>query len=172
MRKVLIVVDMLKDFVAGGKLAVDATKDIIDNIVNRVAEYRAAGYTVIFLCDSHEKDDLEFKRFPEHAVEGTPGADVIEELKAGAFDNDIIIRKKRYSGFYNTSLSEVLRVMKAEVIEVCGCVTEICVMDTVGGLANRDYETVVHRNCVAGLSVDGHNFALNRMAAIYGTIII
>lgn len=171
MTKVLLVVDMLKDFV-NGKLTVDAVKGIIDNIMNRVAEYRAAGYTVIFLCDSHAKDDLEFKRFPEHAVEGTPGAEVIDELKAGSSENDIIIKKTRYSGFYNTPLSEVLRVMKTDVVEVCGCVTEICVMDTVGGLANRDYETVVHRNCVAGLNVDDHNHALNRMAALYGTIII
>jgi nicotinamidase-related amidase len=58
------------------------------------------------------------------------------------------------------------------VIEVAGVCTSICDMDTVGDLANRDYATVIHRNCVADFDQDMHNMALKRMASLYGTEII
>lgn len=179
MRKFLIVVDMLNDFINQyGLLYCGPTASaIVPYVKARVDEYREAGLSIIFLCDDHAKDDKEFERFPKHAVEGTEGSLIIKELGSyGAKNKEYTVKKARYSGFYDTNLDNVLMTagLSAEnsIVEVCGVCTNICVMDTVGDLANRDYATVVHRNCVADFDPEMHEMALKRMNVLYGTEII
>jgi nicotinamidase-related amidase len=44
-------------------------------------------------------------------------------------------------------------------------------MDTVGGLANRDYRIMVPRAGVADFDADAHHHALDRMERLYGATI-
>jgi len=46
------------------------------------------------------------------------------------------------------------------------------VMDTVGGLANRDYPISVPVKGVADFDAEFHEFALKRMAQLYGARMI
>ena len=178
MKKALIVVDMLNDFIwADGALYCGPTADaIVPNVLGRIVEYRKAGLPIFFLADNHAADDKEFKKFPPHCVKGTEGAQIIDVLKFGDSENDFFMPKTRYSGFYGTHLAATMLSQGLDptesVIEVCGVCTSICVMDTVGDLANRDYATVVHRNCVADFDPEMHEMALKRMAALYGATII
>jgi len=182
MKKLLIVVDMLNDFChEDGVLSKSIDRDvlyaglIIDNIANRVEVYRADEYPIIWLCDSHAKDDKEFNRFPPHAIKDTWGAEIIAQynpisIKSSTFE--MIMPKTRYSGFYGTNLEYQLFRLSPTEVEVVGVCTSICVMDTVGGLANRDYDTVVHMNCIADFNPAAHMAAIDRMASLYGAIII
>jgi nicotinamidase-related amidase len=61
---------------------------------------------------------------------------------------------------------------KDTVVEVVGVCTSICVSDTIGDLANQDYATVIHRNCVADFDQEMHDMAIKRMSNLYGTEII
>ena len=83
-----------------------------------------------------------------------------------------MIPKKRYSGFYGTDLEHVLKSADVDEVEVVGVCTSICVMDTVGGLANRDYKTTVPVKGVADFDPEMHQFSLKRMEKIYGADII
>lgn len=177
MNKALIVVDMLNDFVKpdGALFCGPDAQAIVRLVKARVDEYREAGLPVIFLADAHEENDIEFQRFPKHCVAGTEGAKVIDILDF-QLGRDALITKTRYSGFYGTTLEFTLMthfgVNPADsVIEVVGLCTSICVMDTVGGLANRDYPIVIHRNCVADFDPEMHKMALKRMETLYGATI-
>lgn len=177
MKKVLIIVDMLHDFInkEGALCCGTTSQEIVRNITGRLKEYRESKLPVIFLADAHIKDDLEFERFPEHCVAGTQGAEIIPEL--AMIKGEALVHKTRYDGFYETSLDVTLALHfnlepMFSVIEVCGVCTSICVMDTVGQLANRDYDIVVHRNCVADFDQEMHGFALKRMEVLYGATII
>ena len=166
--KALIVVDMLNDFVdeKGALYCGKQSRAIIPFIQERLNLFRKNKGLVVFLQDSHQKDDKEFELFPEHCVTGTWGNQIIAELSPQAGEK--IIPKTRYSGFYGTALEEVLLdngVSEAEVVGVC---TSICVMDTVGGLANRDYRITVPIKGVADFDSDFHEFALKRMKQLYG----
>jgi len=181
MSNILIVVDMLNDFVhKDGTLFFPAGSNIIKYVGDRVEHYIKSKQRIIFLCDAHNKDDKEFDRFPEHAVKDTWGARVVDELFNIALDHYLEIRydtvdmiyKKRYSGFYGTSLESELNIYKPDTVEVAGVCTSICVMDTVGGLANRDYKIVVHTEAVADFDNEAHKFALDRMDKLYGAKII
>lgn len=177
MKKILIVVDMLNDFINedGALYCGQTARDIVPHIKARINEYHENNYPIIFLADQHLENDLEFIRFPKHCVHGTYGAQVIKELPYNKTMHSLV-GKTRYSGFYDTALDIVLsphwKASIDTVIEVCGVCTSICVMDTVGGLANRDYPTVIHRNCVADFDDEMHKMSLKRMNVLYGTEII
>ncbi|KKM94060.1 hypothetical protein LCGC14_1202200 [marine sediment metagenome] len=171
MDKALLVIDMLNDFVhPQGTLYFPQGEAIIPNIDAKIIRYRTEGNLIVYICDSHDLDDKEFDRFPPHAVKGTSGAAVIFEL--APLQNEMIVEKQRYSGFYNTNLINFLRRVDNPIVEVVGVCTSICVMDTVGGLVNRDYKVVVPRDCVADFDQEMHEFALKRMKNIYGAEIV
>ena len=182
MKKVLIVVDMLNDFChKDGVLAISPitnelyAKSAIDTVKTTVEEYRSNNDVIIWLADSHDENDKEFDRFPPHAIRGTWGGKVIDELRPEEINNstfEMLMPKTRYSGFYGTDLEYQLMRLNPELVEVVGVCTSICVMDTVGGLANRDYKVKVYKDGVADFDPAGHEAALARMSGLYGAEIV
>ena len=176
MNKVLIVVDMLNDFLKpdGGLYCGPTAEAIIPGVKAKVQEYVDNGDLILFVSDAHDELDLEFERFPKHCVAGTEGAELIDELKdiVAGYDSYEVIKKTRYSGFYDTELDAALKFDPAELAEVVGICTSICVMDTVGGLANRDYNINVYKDMVADFDSEMHEMALKRMVALYGANLI
>lgn len=172
-KKALLVIDMLNDFVReGAPLEVPNTRKVIPSIKREVERTRKAGEPVIYVCDSHEPDDKEFRRFgwPPHAVKGTVGAQVVRELKPS--NSDIIIEKTTYSGFYNTKLENTLKTLGIDTLRLTGCVTHICVMFTASDAVLRGYEVEVVSDGVAGLSDEDHDAALRIMKSVMGARIV
>lgn len=167
-KKAFIIVDMLNDFIdkKGALYCGDTVEPIIPFIQNRLEAFRKPGNLVIYLQDSHDKNDKEFERFPPHCVAGTWGNEIIQEL--APMPEDKMIPKKRFSGFYGTELENILETAGIDEVEVVGVCTSICVMDTVGGLANRDYNITVPVRGVADFDQEFHEFALKRMKRLYG----
>jgi len=182
MKKLLVVVDMLNDFCdAEGVLATSPitnkvyAKPIIDAVKSMVEEFRLNNDIIIWLADAHDEDDKEFDRFPKHAVRNTWGGEVISVLRPVTItvsDFEYLTTKTRYSGFYRTNLKTLLKFIKPTEVTVVGVCTSICVMDTVGGLANRDYNIIVPKNAVADFDPDAHKNALARMEGLYGAKIV
>jgi nicotinamidase/pyrazinamidase len=167
-KKALIIVDMLNDFVdeKGALYCGDTARLIIPFIQEKLMVYRNRENLVIYLQDAHDEDDKEFEKFPKHSVTGTWGSEVIPELSPQT--GETVISKKRYSGFYGTDLENVLKSADVDEVAVVGVCTSICVMDTVGGLANRDYNITVPVKGVADFDPEMHQFSLKRMEKIYG----
>ena len=167
----LIIVDMLNDFIdeKGALYCGQSANDIIPFVRERLDAHRHQGSLVVYLQDAHKEDDLEFEKFPKHCVAGTWGSQIIDVLAPR--DNERVLAKTRYSGFYGTDLEAVLADFGPAEVEVVGVCTSICVMDTVGGLANRDYHIIVPAAGVADFDSDAHRFALQRMERLYGAAV-
>ena len=126
-----------------------------------------AGSHLLFISDHHDPDDLEFQVFPVHCVKGTEEPEVIPEL--AEFVNDFnLVPKNRYSGFYNTDLSQRLERLKPDKLVVCGVCTDICVLHTTSDARNRDYQVEVPADCVATFDPDAHQWALRHLQTILG----
>lgn len=168
--KILIVIDMMKDFInENGKLYIGETgKQIVPPIFDRVLTYRKeeVNVPIIYVCDNHDENDAEFKRFPAHCVKGTTGAEVIDCIRPQ--EDEIVINKNRYSGFYGTQLDFWLEKLKPKTIEIVGCCTDICVLHTVEELCNRDMNVIVYKNEVATFNQNAHAFALSHMEKVLG----
>lgn len=167
----LIVVDMLNDFIdeKGALYCGQSARDIISFVRLRLEAHRRAGSLVVYLNDAHAKVDREFEKFPPHCVAGTWGSRIIDALAPQSGER--VLPKTRYSGFYGTDLERILADYDPEEVEVVGVCTSICVMDTVGGLANRDYRTIVPCAGVADFDAEAHRYALKRMERLYGATI-
>lgn len=172
MGKALIIVDMLNDFVKkdGALYCGQTVGDIIPPIKRRLVENREKSNLIIYLQDCHSPDDVEFNRFPPHAIVNTLGSEIISELTPKK--DDIVIKKRRYNGFYGTDLDVILWTNKITIVEIVGVCTSICIMDTVGELVNRDIETIVPVSCVADFDPEMHRMALIRMKNLYGCTIV
>jgi len=165
----LLIIDMLNDFVLqGSPLEVPDTREIIRPIQDKIQNARGKSIPIIYLCDSHEKNDKEFVRmgWPPHALAGSMGAQVIDSLKPSSQDR--IIAKKSYSGFFATDLDKVLKEGKISKLLVTGCVTNICVLYTVADAVQRGYSVTVFKDCVAALNQEEHAFALQQMQEVLG----
>jgi len=167
MARAVLVVDMLRCFLEEGyPLYVgDKARRIIPNIQRLLDQELKHGSRIFFICDRHDPDDLEFRMFPPHCIEGTPEAELIPELAGYSGE---IIPKKRYSSFFNTPLGEQLAQLKPDKLIVCGVLTDICILHTVADARNRDYEVEVPVDCVASSDERAHCFTLEHMEKVLG----
>jgi nicotinamidase-related amidase len=170
--KALFVIDMLKDFINkdGALYCGEPCRKIIPFVKEKIDEFHKNGSLVVFICDSHKEDDLEFKVFPKHGVAGTPGAKIIDELPVSK--DDVIIKKTRYSSFFGTNLDDVLKEKSISEVHVVGVCTSICIMDTVGGLRDRDYKVIVYKDGTADFDERAYQFSVERMEKIYAAKVI
>jgi nicotinamidase-related amidase len=173
-RKALLIIDMLNDFVLqGSPLEVPDAQVIIPNIQRQVTMARKNNtMSVIYICDSHDHNDQEFIRmgWPPHALAGSKGAQVVDSLEPSPRDR--VILKKSYSGFFETALDSVLKEADIQELLVTGCVTNICVMYTVADAVQKGYKVSVLKDCVAALDQKDHQFALKQMRDVLGAHIL
>ena len=171
MANVVLVVDMLVGFLEEGHnlYCGDEARQIIPNVQRLIEDEQAGGSDVVFICDTHDPDDLEFKIFPVHCVRGTREAEVIPELAGYRGE---VVRKRRYSAFFETDVAERLERMAPDKVIVCGVCTDICVMHTAADARNRDYDVEVPVDCVASFDRRAHEYALEHMAKILGARLV
>ena len=171
-KKALLVLDMLKDFMDEkgtlycGKEAVK----IVPFIKQKIKEFREKDFPVLFIMDSHAKDDPEFKLFPKHCVTGSEGAKLTDDLKPEK--GDILIPKTTYDAMHNSNLDVSLKERGIKETYLTGVCTSICVMETADSLTKKDYKVFIYKDGVADFDKDAHKFALKRMKTIYGVEII
>jgi nicotinamidase/pyrazinamidase len=163
----LIVIDMLNDFVKEkGSLVVPSAKDILPNQKKLLKKFRETSSLVVYLTDNHLPDDDEFEKWPPHAVRGTWGAQVIEELTPE--ENELVVPKRRYSGFFGTELDLILRERGIETVVITGVLTDICVMYTSADASARGYDVVVVTDGTGSTSSENHEFALKHIREVHG----
>lgn len=165
----IIIIDMINDFVYS-KFENKRAQSIIPNILKLKNIADAKGWKVIYLQDSHKPTDPEIKIWGEHAMEGSKGSDIIDELKPN--DRDIIIKKSTYNGFFNTDLERVLRAYNIKKIIFAGVSTDICVLNTAANAFYLGFEILVCRECTESINEEAKDFGLDYMQKIYGANIL
>jgi nicotinamidase-related amidase len=158
----LLIIDMLNDFISSkGALYVKGSRKIIPAIKKLAKRFRKLKFKVIYINDSHEESDEEFKLWPKHAVKGRWGSKVIPELRPRK--EDLIVEKKRYSGFEGTKLLKILRSIRAKALCLVGVVTEICIYQTAISARERDYEVYIIKDGVMHLDEKGAKGKIEKM---------
>lgn len=171
MKKILIVVDMQKDFINGSLGSVDAQK-IVPNVKEKINAYIDEGYKIVFTRDTHANNYLETfegKNLPvEHCIFKTDGWQIIPEL-AGyitSYPSAIVVNKPTfgYEGWKSLSRKEFLDIDNCE-IELIGVCTDICVISNalVLRMVYPDCKITVDASCCAGVTKEKHNAALEVM---------
>lgn len=170
MTTALLVIDMLNDFIRGS-LKIPKAEDIIANIKRLVDAFHDHKMPVVYVNDSHiEGVDQELRLWGNHAISGSWGAQVVDELQPRK--GDIIVRKRRYSGFFSTDLDLTLRELNVKTLVLTGLATDICVQHTAADAFFRGYKVIVVSDATASLTPERHERALNYMKEVYGASVL
>jgi nicotinamidase/pyrazinamidase len=145
----LIVVDVQNDFCPGGLLAVENGDEVVP-VLNRWIEHAKQGDAkVVASRDWHPPHHVSFKEsggiWPEHCVQGSPGAEFHSGLKLPA-DAIIVSKgvspdKDNYSAFNGTGLGDRLREAGVNRVWVGGLAQDVCVRATVLDALAERFET-------------------------------
>ena len=148
-----------------GALFVPAAPETVPRIQRLLEKARTAGARVVFTQDWHAEDDPEFAIWPRHAVAGTWGAQILEDLQPR--EGEVTVKKLRYDAFYGTALDHLLRLWGVRHVVVCGTVANICVLHTAGSAALRWYRVVLPEDATSALTPFDHAAALRQVAFLY-----
>ncbi len=170
-KKAVVVIDMLNDFILeGAPLEVSKGRDIVPNIEKLVNKAHERNIQIIYLCDNHMPNDPEFESWPGHCVKETEGAKIIGELTPK--EGDIVIPKRRYSGFFGTDLDLHLRENGIDTVFLTGVCTDICVYFTSVDAFQRGYKVNVVEDATATLTDEAHNFSIKQVKNLQmGTVL-
>ena len=160
--RILIVVDMQKDFIDGA-LGTPEAVAIVPSVIEKIKEYELSGDMIIYTKDTHFDDYLntrEGSKLPvPHCIKGTPGHDIPPEIQRG---HDLVFEKLTFGSF---ELIEYLKGIDFDEVELVGLCTDICVVSN--ALLIKAYfperEVAVDSACCAGVTPDTHLSALNTM---------
>jgi nicotinamidase/pyrazinamidase len=158
----LLLVDIQRDFCAGGALAVpggDAVVPAANRWIERAREQRVP---VIASRDWHPADHVSFRErggpWPPHCVQGSRGAEFHPDLRVPA---DALVVSKgstpdhdAYSDFDGTGLAERLRALGVARLFIGGLALEYCVRATVLDALAAGFE--VHLLCDATRALEVH----------------
>lgn len=174
----LVIVDVQRDFVPGGRLPVPRGDEIIP-VINRIqSRYPLVVLTQDWHPPNHlsfasnhpgrqpfermELDGLEQVLWPDHCVWNSAGAAFDERLEtaraAAIFRKGMDPRVDSYSGFFDngrrrrTGLAEWLRGMGVRSVHVVGLAADYCVAWTARDAAELGFQTAVLTDATMALS--------------------
>lgn len=182
---VLLVVDVQRDFLPGGLLAVPAGNEIIEPINRLGARFAAAGGHVLLTQDWHPEGHASFAEshpgkqpfqtvelaygaqvlWPVHCVQGTPGAKFAPGLELPMAE--LVVRKgfrpgvDSYSAFQEadrrttTGLAGYLRERGLRRLFLVGLATDFCVAWSALDARTAGFEAQVIEDCCRGIDNQG-----------------
>ena len=175
--KVLIVVDMQNDFITGS-LGTKEAQAIVEQVVEKINNYKQQGHQVIYTRDTHEEVYLntqEGKNLPViHCVKDTLGWQLHSKIQNTVTNESQIYDK---GTFGSVELGDKIRCLSQETsdlqIELVGLCTDICVISN--ALLLKAYvpecQMSVDAKCCAGVTPESHQNALNAMKMCQITIL-
>ncbi len=84
-----------------------------------IKEFRKKGFPIVFSTDAFAEDDFLFKgKMDPHAIKGSKGAEVVDDLDM--VSDDLWLPKPRFSAFFDTGLENILRDQQITFCAVAG----------------------------------------------------
>ncbi|MCD7982289.1 MAG: cysteine hydrolase [Clostridiales bacterium] len=163
--KLLVVVDMQKDFVDGA-LGTSEAVAIVPKVRDKILECRAEGWIVVFTRDTHTEEypeTQEGKKLPViHCIKGTPGWEIVPELSV---EDSSIFDKSTFGSMELAQFAAGLPDLDAVLL--IGLCTDICVISNALLLkaALPEVRICVDAGCCAGVTPESHKNALAAMEA-------
>jgi nicotinamidase/pyrazinamidase len=183
-------VDCQADFMLpGGKLYVPGAEKLLPNI-RRLTD--AARDGKVFLVSHgcfHTQNDPEFKQFPPHCLQGTPGAELVPDAMTKNFARvpnsadsqlpsdlqkyqQILLEKQTLNIFESRHVGELVDRLGAQPeFIVFGVTTEYCVRLAAKGLLERGRHVSIVEDAVEALKPEDGTRALSELRALGARVI-
>jgi nicotinamidase-related amidase len=168
----LVVIDLQKG-IMGRPTVPYASETVVRNAAALAAAFRQNGMPVFLVRVKPSPDWKDALRpvadaaWPAH----TPPPDWAEIVpEMGPMQGDFVITKRQWGAFYGTDLDLQLRRRGLAAIVLCGIATEFGVESTARDAYERGYQQVFARDAMAGLHVESHTNAVERIFPRLGRV--
>jgi len=181
--KALVIIDLQNDFTPGGSLEIQGGDSIVP-LINRLQDHFDL---LVATQDWHPKNHKSFASnhqnkkpfekveiqgtmetlWPDHCVQGTPGAEFHPGLKtdkiAAVFRKGMDPEIDSYSGFFDnghkisTGLAGYLREKGVDDLYFCGLAADICVYYTIKDAIKEGFSSTLIEDATVPLSYDNFN---------------
>jgi len=168
MKSCLIVIDFQNDFI-NGSLGFKKAEELIEPIAEKIKQYRSSNDDIIFTYDTHDKnyaETQEGKKLPvAHCIKNTHGHILNAEIEALRHPSDKCFEK---CTFGSDKLFDYLRKTPYKNIELCGLVSNICVISNAVICKTAQPETPIQVdiNCTSSFNEKLNKAALAIMESI------
>lgn len=158
----LLVVDVQRDFLPGGALAVPQGERIVPVLLRYLQRFERTGRAILFTRDWHPPDHVSFQArggpWPAHCVAATPGAGFAPGLDLPA-SAQVVSKATRseaeaYSGFEGTDLAARLRSQGIRRLFVAGLAIDYCVRATVLDALREGFEVLLLGDAVRAVDAE------------------
>jgi nicotinamidase-related amidase len=148
-KKALLVIDIQNDFVGNNaKMPIDKNQEskMIENINRLIDSSLDKNLTVVYIGNEYSKYDFLniFRNFA--AIKNTHGAKQDVRLH---LINDNYFPKRKGNSFSNPDLDIFLKYEQIKEISICGLMAEHCILATVKGAIEHQYNVTVLTDCIA-----------------------
>ncbi|PWG82234.1 bifunctional nicotinamidase/pyrazinamidase [Pararcticibacter amylolyticus] len=195
--KALLLIDIQNDFLEGGALAVPGGDAIIDIVNSFQEQFELVVATQDWHPEGHRSfasahagkelfektmlNGLEQVLWPDHCVQGTPGAEFSSRLHQNRIE--AIFRKgtdpeiDSYSGFYDngkrksTALAEYLKGKGVAELYVAGLAADFCVYYSVKDALNEGFNTCLIENATRPIDNNAFSFVKEDIISRGGKIV-
>lgn len=165
MRKILLVIDMQRDFIDGA-LGTAEARAIVENVLREIRKYPVSD--IIATRDTHSEtyaETQEGRNLPvPHCIQGTPGWELHPQI-AEALKGALLLDKPSFGSVeLARTLCEFAQKDELEITLVALC-TDICVVSNALLLKAFLPETPIRvlSSCCAGVTPESHQAALDTM---------
>lgn len=174
----IVIVDMQNAFVSKGAYIdlkgfdVAPAQAAVEPIQRISSAARDKGCKVIYIFTTHHPLDagtgpdsvhwhkeasmVLYRKHPEWQdnllLPGTWGAEIIKELEPQ--EEDVVIEKPRYSGFFDTNLGTVLKRYDTKYLIITGVASNCCVESTIRDAYYRGYFAIMVSDATAATGPD------------------
>jgi nicotinamidase-related amidase len=163
-RPVLIVIDMLNDFL--DRWEPGRRMELTGAIRELMGIMRRRSLPVIWVRQEFETDlsdafaEMKAKEI-RITIKGTKGCEIVPELVAEPSETQIV--KKRYSAFFGTGLDQELTVIKPDAVILAGINTHACIRMTAIDAYQRDWPVILASDCIDSYDREHHEVSLRYM---------
>ena len=167
----LIVLDVQRDFCAGGALEVSGADKIVSVVNELIAEAVAAGVPIVASRDWHPTGHASFRDcggpWPAHCVQDSAGAQFHPDLRlperAIIVSKGELLERDQLSALNGTGLAERLRRLGVRRVLIVGLALDVCVLETALDAVSEEFETHVRLSGARAITPEGGRDAVEKM---------
>jgi nicotinamidase/pyrazinamidase len=156
----LIIIDVQRDFCAGGALPVPEGDQVIPLLNRYIKLFDHARASIYATRDWHPPNHRSFIEqggiWPSHCIQDSEGAEFHPDLvlvpEVKIISKATTPEKEAYSGFDGTDLAESLQQNSIRRIFIGGLATDYCVKNTVLDALKLGFETYVLTDAIRGVN--------------------
>lgn len=168
-RYAILTNDLQRDLVDKNEQRKANVEQITPHFMRFLAEMRGLEVHVIHLQliydETDKKLELHDGRIP--VLRGTPGAELLPEF---VHSSDVVMEKKKDSGFFETKLHEHLAEHGIDTVIITGMQAQVCIQTTAADAHFRGYNVIVPSDGVVSTRDEDRVRALDWLASYCAVI--